>query len=143
MAVIFRHLFKGGSFPACWRLADVVPVPKGSPSSDVGDYRPLSITPVLSKVFEKIVAGKLSHYLESNSVLPPSQSSYRRGLGTCDVLLTMSHHLQTALDRDMEGRLVQLDFSASFDRGSHRCLLYKLRSIGVGEQCYSILYIVP
>ena len=45
-----------------WRLAYVEPVPKRYASSDVGDYRPMSITPVLSKVFEKIVAGKLSHF---------------------------------------------------------------------------------
>ena len=88
LAVSFRHLVKGGCFPACWRLADVVPVSKGSPSSDVGDYRPISIISILSKVFEKIVAGKLSHYLESNSLIPPSQFSYRRGLETGDALLT-------------------------------------------------------
>ena len=83
-------------------MADVFPVPKGSASSDVGDYRPISITPVLSKVFEKIVVGKLSYFfLERNSILPPYHFSYRRGLGTCDVLLTLSHILKLALDRDM------------------------------------------
>ena len=45
LAVILRHLVKGNIFPACWRLANVVPVPKESPSSDVGDYRPISIIP--------------------------------------------------------------------------------------------------
>ena len=38
LAVNFRRLVKEGSIPACWKLADVVPVPKGSLSSDVGDY---------------------------------------------------------------------------------------------------------
>ena len=68
LAVIFRHLVKGGNFPTCWRLADVVQVQKGSASSDVGDYRPFSITPVLLKVFEKIVGKKLRQLLESNSI---------------------------------------------------------------------------
>ena len=104
LAVIFRHLVRGGSFPACWRLADVVPVPKGSAFSDVSDFRPISITPVLSKVFEKTVAGKLSNFLQRHGMLPPSKFSYRRGLGTCDDLLTLSHSLQVALDRGMEGK---------------------------------------
>ena len=60
-----------GSFPACWRLADVVPVPMESSSSDVGDYISISITSLLSHVFEKIVAGKLSNFLKSISLLPP------------------------------------------------------------------------
>ena len=72
--------------------------------------------------------------MESNSLLPPSQFSYRRSLGTCDALLTLSHQLQVALDRGMKERLVQLDFSVAFDRLSHRGLLYKLRSIGIGKK---------
>ena len=62
LAVNFRQLVIGGTFPACWRLVDVVPVPKESSFSDVGDYRHISITPVLLKVFEMIVAGKLSNF---------------------------------------------------------------------------------
>ena len=45
------------------------------------------------KIFEKIVSRRLIHFLESNSLLPPSQFSYRRGQGTCDALLILSHHL--------------------------------------------------
>ena len=51
----------------------------------------------------------------------------------------MSRHLHVALDRGMEGRLVQLNFSDAFDRIIYRGLLYKLRSIGIGGQ---LLYIV-
>ena len=102
MAVIFRHLVKGGSFSACWRLADVVPVPKESSSYNVGDSRPISITPLLSNVFENIVLGKLSHALKSNSLLSPFHFSHRRGLKTCKAFFTLSHPLEVALDRGME-----------------------------------------
>ena len=51
---------------------------------------PISTTTVLSQVFEKIVAEKRS-FLEGNSLLPPSQFSYLRGLRTCDALFTLSH----------------------------------------------------
>ena len=78
LAVIFRHLVRRGSFQACWRLVDVVPVPKGSASSDVLHYRSTSIMPVLLKVFEKIVNRKLNNFLKRNSMLSPSQFSYRR-----------------------------------------------------------------
>ena len=68
LAVIFRHLVRGGSFLACWKLADVVSVPKRSAFSDVGDYSPISITPVLKKVFQKIVtAGEGRPFLRSSS----------------------------------------------------------------------------
>ena len=44
-----------------------------------------------------------------------------------------SHHVQVALNRGMEGRLIQLEFSVAFGRVNHRGLLYKLRSIRVGQ----------
>ena len=86
LAVIFRHSVRGGRFPGYWRLADVVPVPKESTS--LGCLRlQVSIMHVLSKVFEEIVAGKLSNFLESNNMLSLSQSSYRRGLGNLMLFL--------------------------------------------------------
>ena len=110
-----------------------------SPSSDIGNYCPISITPLLSMVYEKIVTRKLDYFLESNRLLPPSQFSCRRGLETCDALLTLSRRLQVALDMGMESRLVQLNFSAAFDRESYCRLLYKLRCIGEERQFLLIL----
>ena len=62
LAVIFRHLLKGGNFPACCRLSDVVLVLKESLFLNVEHYRPISIALLLSKLHEKIVAGKLSNF---------------------------------------------------------------------------------
>ena len=73
-------------------------MPKESSSSDVGDYRHISITPDLSKVYEKIMVEKGSPFLEDNSLLSLSQFLYRRVIGTYDALFTVSHYLQVALD---------------------------------------------
>ena len=108
-------------------------------SLEIRDYRPISIMPVLSKAFEKIAAGKLSNFFGKKQYASSFSFSYRRGLRTCDALLTLSHILQVAFDRGMEGRLVQLNFSTTFDRVSHSGLLYKFRSIGVGGQFLSIV----
>ena len=56
LSVVFRQLVRLGSFPACWRQANVTPIPKGPPSSSVANYRPISITSVLSNVFERLVS---------------------------------------------------------------------------------------
>ena len=58
-SVVFRRLVRLGSFPACWRQVNVTPIPKGPPSSSVADYRPISITSVLSQVFERLVSVRL------------------------------------------------------------------------------------
>ena len=56
LSIVFRRPVRLGSFPACWRQANVTPILKGSPSSSVVNYRPISITSVLSKVFERLVS---------------------------------------------------------------------------------------
>ena len=68
--------------------------------------------------------------MEGNSLLPLSQFSYPRSLGTCKALFTLSQHIQIALDMFIEGRNVQLKFSVIYDRISRRDILYKLWSIG-------------
>ena len=137
LSAIFRNLIRSGSFPDSWRCANVVPVPKGCTSSSASDYRPISITPIVSKVFEKLLAPKLSSFL--NGVLPPRQYAYRKGMGTCDALLDITQTCQAALDIGQEARIVQLDFSAAFDRVNHAGLIYKLESVGVGGSFLSII----
>ena len=61
------------------------------------------------RYFKKIVAEKLSNFLERNSLIPPF-FSYYKCLESYAALLTVSHHLQVALHGSVEGRFVQLDF---------------------------------
>ena len=53
--------------------------------------------------------------MERIGAFPTTQFAYRKGLGTCDALLCVSHTLQSALESGQEARIVQIDFSAAFD----------------------------
>ena len=139
LSVVFRRLVRLGSFPACWRQANVTLIPKGPPSSSVANNRPISITSVLSKVFERLVLVCLGRFMERSVVLPTTQFAYRKGLGTCDALLCVSHRLQSALENGQEARIVQIDFSAAFDRVNHLGILYMLCSVGILGSVLSIL----
>ena len=120
---VFWRLVHLGNFPACWRQANVTPILKGPPSSSVVNYRPISITSVLSKVFECLVSVRLGRFMERSGVRPTTQFAYRKGLGTCDELLCMSHTLQSVLESGQEARIVQNDFSAAFHRINHLGIL--------------------
>ena len=75
--------------------------------------------------------------MERSGVLPTTQFAYRKGLGTCNALLCVSHTLQSALESGQKARIVQIDFSAPFDRVNHREILYKLCSVGIGGSVLS------
>ena len=70
LSVVFLRLVRLGSFPACWRQANVTPIPKGPPSSSVDNYRIISIKSVLSKVFERLVSVRLGRFMGRSGVLP-------------------------------------------------------------------------
>ena len=69
LSVVFRRLVRLGNFSPCWREANVTPIPKGPPSSSVANYRPISITSVLSKVFEHLVSVRLGRFMKLNGCL--------------------------------------------------------------------------
>ena len=95
-------------FPECWRSANVTAIPKGAPSPDSEKYQPISIKPMLSKVYEKLVSHKLSSFCEKFVLLPANQFAYMKGLGFTDALHTISHHPQNSLNASMESYILQV-----------------------------------
>ena len=108
LCVVFQRLVRLGSFPACWKQANVTKILKGPPSSSVANYRPISITSVLFKVLERLVSVHLGRFMERSGMLPTTQFAYQKCLGTCDALLCVSHTLQSALEKGQEARIVQI-----------------------------------
>ena len=79
---------------------------------------------MLSKLFERLVSVRLGRFMERSGVVPTTQFAYRKGLGTCDERLCVSHTIQSALESGKEARIVQIDFKAASDRVNHRGILY-------------------
>ena len=84
---------------------------------------------MLSKVFEHLVSVRLGRFMDCRVVLPTALFAYRKGLGTYDALLCVAHTLQSAVEMGKEARIVQIDFSAAFDRVNHQGILFKLCSV--------------
>ena len=87
----------------------------------------------------RLLAVRLGRFMEHCGVLPTTQFAYRKGLGSCDALLCVSHTLQSALESGQEARIVQIDFTAAFDRVNHQGILYRLSSVGIGGSVLSVL----
>ena len=73
LAVVFQLLFRLGSFHVCWRVANVTLIPKGRHSFSVANYKPISLTSLLSKVFEHLVSVRPGRFMECRAVLPTTQ----------------------------------------------------------------------
>ena len=101
-SAIFHRLIRLGLFLEGWRSANVTAITNCAPSPDRENYRPTSITPILSLVYEKLVSHKLSSFCGKYGLLPAVQFAYMKGLGCTDALLSISHHLLKSVDAEME-----------------------------------------
>ena len=124
-----------GVFPTEWKKANVAAIWKAKGSkSDPTNYRPISVLPVLARLFEKIVARKLSEYCYGNNAIPDEQFGFRTK-SSCETALIAA--TDKWLEEVDEGKVVGallIDMSKAFDAVPHQRLLEDLLEIGCGQQ---------
>ena len=97
------------------------------------NYRPVSLLPILGKVFEKILYNNIFEYLQENNLLCENQSGFRRS-DSCEYqLLSIVHEIYASFDcnRPFDVRVVFLDISKAFDRVWHGGLIYMMKLLGI------------
>ena len=117
--------------PKCWKQANVLPIFKNGDGSEFGNYRPVSLLNICSKVCEKVVFKYLFNFCRDNAVISIHQSGFTPGDSTVHQLVYLYNTFLKALNDKKDVRIVFCDQSKAFDRVWHQGLLYKLECIGV------------
>ena len=139
--IIFLNILKTGNFPLQWKKANVTPVHKKKDKQLVENYRPISLLPILSKIFERIIFKNLYNHLVSNKLISKNQSGFRPGDSCTNQLLFLINEIHKAFDDEncLEVRSVYLDMSKAFDKVWHQGLIFKLKQNGVSGQLLKLL----
>ena len=131
LSLLFIACFDNGFFPTGLKEAKVVPVFKSGDKQKLTNYRPISILPCLSKILEKIVYSRTIDFLNSHSVLCPTQYGFRPKQSTAHAILdTVLSCFDNVKNKKFTGLLL-LDLIKAFDTVQHKILLAKLNHYGI------------
>ena len=126
--IIFNKSLQTGQVPNDWKEANVAPIFKKGDKHNPCNYRPVSLTCIISKCMEHILVSNIMQHLDSNKILYALQHGFRKNFSCDTQLLSLFQDLSS---NPSQTDLIIMDFSKAFDKVPHRRLQYKLNWYGI------------
>ena len=134
LAHLFNTAIETSTFPDSLKIARVTPIFKEGEKFARSNYRPISVLPVIARLFEKLVFDQLYQYLDENGFLSPDQSGCRALHSTVTSLLKCTDDWYSGLDTGQMTGLIFIDLKKAFDTVDHEILCKELYLYGVQDR---------
>ena len=125
-------------FPKKLQIARIIPVYKKGDKDNIENYRPISLLPSLSKIFEKVMLDQLNEYFMQNKLYYNAQYGFRKGHSTEFSVMENIDRIVEELENNKMPINILLDLSKAFDTIDHTILLRKLKYYGLGTNAYTL-----
>ena len=139
LSIVFNLSVQEGCFPSFMKIAKILPQHKGDSVLSEGNYRPISLLPIFSKIFERLIYNRLIEFVDSHNILSELQFGFQKNKSTEQAVSAIVSALNTAKSNKMSSYCVFLDFAKAFDTVNHAILLGKLKHYGLKGASYSLL----
>jgi len=124
---LFDHLLQLGHLPTCWKKAKVIPILKANkPGTDPNSYRPISLLSTHGKLFERIIAARLTSFVNRQHLLPHEQFGFHKKHSTFSQLAQITDYISNSSNLHKHSGMVLLDLEKAYDTVWIHGLLYKL-----------------
>lgn len=127
----FNQCLEVGYYPKELKIALVIPIFKKGDASMMNNYRPISVLPILNKVFEKLIYKRILKYLEKINFFFKRQYGFRAFSSTIGCAIDLLDYIYREIDSSKVVTSVFLDLSKAFDMVYHQLLLLKLDGYGI------------
>ena len=139
LSLILNCCITAGIFPSKLKLAKAVPVYKKGPTDQLTNYRPISLLPSLSKVFEHMICNRLLSFFTCMDTIVPTQYGFRHNCSTIHAMLDLITTCYDNLNFNKFSALIFLDIQKAFDSVSHQKLVKKLEYYGIRGVANSLI----
>ena len=126
---LINNLIKESKFPDQWKIVRISAIPKVTNPRELKDYHPISILPILSKVYEKQVLHQIADFIETQQVHNKHQSGYRQNHSTATILSKFYDDIKMAMKQSELTMAVFHDYSEAFDTIDFFTLIQKMHSL--------------
>ena len=131
IVALFNKCLDKNSLPDGWKDSTITMLHKKESTSNINNYRPISSTLCMVRLFEKIIYTRLYNYLNDNNILVAEQSGFRAKRQTKDNLFFITQKSLEALKKREKACFISFDIEGAFDRVWHHGFLFKLAKIRV------------
>jgi hypothetical protein len=129
LSLIFNNSLKLGKFPSQWKTALVTPILKpGGCKTDPFSFRPISVLPFFSKLYEHILTSRITNFCNKNKILSDAQFGFRQKHSTFHALTHLTQTIYDTLEKGQFTLILLFDLVRAFDSVSHSRLIDKLRN---------------
>jgi len=139
LAGLINETITCGKFPDVLKKAKVIPIFKKGEKTNMNNYRPISLLPVLSKVFEKVLNKQLTAKLDQYHLIDDNQYGFRPGHSTEDAVIKFIDVIEKAKSKHKFVISIHIDVSKAFDSCDHNIMKDKLKRIGLNSLSMSLM----
>ena len=134
LKILFECSLQNHEVPIDWRAGNISPIFKKGSKSDAANYRPISLTSVICKLFESIIRDHIFQYFVVNNLFSNKQYGFIKGRSTVLQLLKILDDWTYMLENRSQIDVIYTDFEKAFDKVPHYRLISKLRSYHINEE---------
>ena len=128
-----------GIFPSVWKKGNIVPVHKKNDKQRLSNYRPISLLPICSKIFEQLIFNEMFGFFIENDLISQHQSGFKPGDSCINQLLSITYEIYQSFDEGFDVHSVFLDISKAFDKVWHDGIIFKLKQNGISGNLLDLL----
>ena len=139
LADLFNAILNTGVFPESWMEGLIIPLHKKNDTSDVNNYRGITLVSCFSKIFTGVLNNRINKWINNNNILSDLQFGFRKGRSTVDAIFVLNAIIDITLSKNGRLPCAFIDLSKAFDSIYRKGLWFKLHKLGINGKLLRVI----